>query len=190
MKRNIILVGIIIIIVLVGGWYLLTHKSINYEEIYKVFIKDKKYLNNYDKEVNGKVYYAYYDIDVDKVPELIITLKDGKTDFETNLIYRIKDEKVSYVGKAYHYGDLVYDIDAKSIIYSSERHSLIYGYVYQYYEIKDGRLKNTINLITEINGNEYKYYINTNVENKKEITKEEVSKYMTNITGLTYTEIK
>ncbi|MBR7041989.1 MAG: hypothetical protein IKI04_00650, partial [Bacilli bacterium] len=91
---------------------------------------------------------------------------------------------------AYHYGDLVYDIDAKSIIYSSERPSLIYGYVYQYYEIKDGRLKNTINLITEINGNEYKYYINTNVENKKEITKEEVSKYMTNITGLTYTEIK
>ena len=191
MKRKTIIICLLILILLgVLGWYLFSHKKINYKEIYGEFISEKKYLKNFQGEINGKSYFANYDLDSDSVPELIITLKDGSGDFETNLIYRIKDEEVKYVGKAYHYGELVYDLDELAIVYSSERPSLAYGYVYQYYVLKDGRLKNKMNLITEITDGNYKYYISYGNDSKKELTKDELSKYMINLSGFTYEEIK
>lgn len=157
-------------------------KKDNYEEIFEEFINNKEYLKdftNISDSINYNYYYSMFDLDNDNIKELIIIIKDD-TDFETNLFYKIEDNKVSFIDKKYHYGNLSFNTIDKAIIYSEYRPSLSYGWVYELYKLESNSFNNIKNYVIEIDNNNYKYYINYDKDNKEDITKEEYDKYMDN----------
>ena len=196
--------GLLLLIVLILGILVITNKDNNnlnndnkntiikedtknnLKDIYKDFIDNKKYLDDIEEEstTNG-VSYAYYDLDKDGTEELIIYLVDESGDFGTNLFYTYQDNEIKYIDKIYHYGNLNYNEEERSIVYTEVRPSLVYGSSYGFYKLDSNKFVLNKSLSTVIEDNNSKYYIDD-----IEITEEEYNMYFENNINFDYTNIQ
>lgn len=177
MKKNYIVCLIIIVVIVFCGLYLKTNfnNKIDISLEYQNFIDKQKYLNDYDNEYT-KVSYTLYDLDKNGIDELIIYLNND-TDFGTNLIYTYSDNKIVFIDKIYHFGNLNYNESEKLIVYTDIRPSLAYGSAYGFYKLENNQIVLNKMLSVEINDNISKYYIFEDKDNKVQISEDEFNKY-------------
>ena len=147
--------------------------------VYNDFILNKEYLNDLgsDLDYSDKNFsYSYFDLNKDGVQELVLYFTDD-TDFTTNLFYTYDNSKIVFIDKVYHYGNITYNDDMNSIVYTDVRPSMSYGYAYGVYQLVDNKFILNKTLVVEINNGISKYYISNNDSENTEITLEEYNKY-------------
>lgn len=187
MKKNYFICLFTIFVVILSSLYFNNVKKDNIQQnddiddisnLYDSFFYDKLYLNDFDKEEYNNSNYILYDLDKNGVDELIIYLSDG-TEFGTSLIYTY-DDKVIFVDKIYHYGNLAYNETEESIVYTDVRPSLTYGSAYGFYQLVDNKLVFNKTLSIEIEDGVSSYFMYEDENDKVEISKETFDKYFDN----------
>lgn len=139
-------------------------------EIYSKFLNTKEYLNNFSLDEHGAVTgtsYAYYDLNNDGIEELIVYISDGY-EFGTSLFYTYVGNEIKFIDKFYHFGNITYNKDDATIVYTPTRSSAVYGNSYVIYKLHNNKfeLVKTVRVSIE-NGNE-KYYIDDKIISKNE----------------------
>ena len=192
-KKNIIILGIIIsfliMFTIISLIDMYNSKNDKYEKLYQKFIDNEYYLNDYNLDNNmiTNISYGYFDIDDDNKEELIVVIKDD-TEFETSLFYQINKNKVKFIDKVYHYGELKYNRKDSAIVYTLTRPSMNYGFVIEYHKYDNNKFINIKNLIVEIDNDNYKYYIEED-NTKKEISESIYQEYINDNVSFSFKNI-
>lgn len=163
------------------------NNGITTTDMYETFLNAKEYLNNFSEDEHGggvmNVSYAYYDLNNDGVEELIVHISDGY-DFGTHLFYTYVENKIKFIDKIYHFGDITYNKNEASIVYTYIRPSLVYGGTYGFYKLNNNKFELVKSVGVSIeNGNE-EYFVDD-----KTISKDEYNTYFDNNINFDFNEL-
>ncbi|MCR5223606.1 MAG: hypothetical protein K6C11_00430 [Bacilli bacterium] len=186
-KRLIIVAVVVILCVIVGCVAINKHNSTKYKSIYESFIEEGKYKKEVTDTEGIELSYTLYDLNSDKVDELIINASEGN--FETNYIYTYKDGEIKFIDKKYHYGKLSYNTQDKGIIFSEMRPSNAYGWIYTVYSFDGDKLTDTVGYLVTISPESTKYQ-RLSSEGTTDISEDDYKAAMNNNQELERTEIK
>lgn len=154
-------------------------KDVDVTLLYQDFISDKKYFSDFGEAEYSSISYTIYDLNKDGVLELIIYLSEND-DFGTNLFYTYSNDKIVFIDKVYHFGNLVYNESENSIVYTNVRPSLSYGSAYGFYKLNGNKFESNKTLVNEIENGVSKYFMYRDTDDKKEIPESEYNKYFDN----------
>ena len=189
MKKKII-IGAIILAFVAICYFIISSPKNNYEKKYNRFIINKEYkedLKN-DNIYNSPFFYSIFDLDNDDIPELIIRVKNDDGN-EINALYRLVNNKVTYIDTIYSYESIKYNKELNAIVYTAEMKNQSYGWIYEVVGLEKDGLKSKDRVGVTIDNNTYSYYSGTDKFNLKVLTKEEFDRFMDNNKELEYEQI-
>ncbi len=154
-------------------------KDVDVTLLYQDFISDRKYFSDFGEAEYNSISYTIYDLNKDGVLELIVYLSENG-DFGTNLFYTYFNDKIVFIDKVYHFGNLVYNESENSIVYTNVRPSLSYGSAYGFYKLNGNKFESNKTLVNEIENGVSKYFMYRDTDDKKEISESEYNKFFDN----------
>lgn len=189
MKKKII-IGVIILALVVICYFIINSPKNNYEKKYNRFILNKEYKEDLKNDYiyNSTFFYSIYDLDNDDIPEMVIRVKTDD-EFEIYALYKLKDNKVTYIDTIYSRETIKYNKTANAITYNIYNRNASSITSYEIVAIENDSLKTKDRISYIVDDNNYKYYSGLTKKDYKSITKEEYDQFINNNVELEYISI-